>query len=62
MRFVPRGKAVVLGLVSSKRPEFESRSDLARRIDEAARYAPLDDLALSPPVRLRVHDGGEPPL
>lgn len=48
LRFVPRGKAVVLGLVSSKRPELESADDLARRIDEAAAYVPLEDLALSP--------------
>jgi 5-methyltetrahydropteroyltriglutamate--homocysteine methyltransferase len=48
LRFVPRGKAVVLGLVSSKRPELESPDALARRIDEAARHVPLQDLALSP--------------
>ena len=48
LRFVPRGKTVVLGLVSSKRPEFESPDALARRVDEAARYVPLEDLALSP--------------
>ncbi|MGH7265505.1 MAG: cobalamin-independent methionine synthase II family protein [Candidatus Rokuibacteriota bacterium] len=48
LRFVPPGKVVVLGLVSSKRPELESRRDLARRIDEAARYVPLERLALSP--------------
>jgi 5-methyltetrahydropteroyltriglutamate--homocysteine methyltransferase len=48
LRFIPRGKTVVLGLVSSKRPELESPADLARRIDEAARYVPLEDLALSP--------------
>src|SRR5262245_14245944 len=48
LRFVPRGREVVLGLVSSKRPELESADELARRIDEAARYVPLDDLALSP--------------
>jgi 5-methyltetrahydropteroyltriglutamate--homocysteine methyltransferase len=48
LRFVPRGKAVVLGLVSSKRPELESPDALARRVDEAARYVPLDALALSP--------------
>jgi 5-methyltetrahydropteroyltriglutamate--homocysteine methyltransferase len=47
LRFVPRGKAVVLGLVSSKRPELESAEPRAR-IDEAARYVPLEDLALSP--------------
>jgi 5-methyltetrahydropteroyltriglutamate--homocysteine methyltransferase len=48
LRFVPRGREVVLGLVSSKRPELESEDALARRIDEAARYVPLDDMALSP--------------
>jgi 5-methyltetrahydropteroyltriglutamate--homocysteine methyltransferase len=48
LRFIPRGKAVVLGLVSSKRPQLESADDLVRRIDEAARYVPLEDLALSP--------------
>jgi len=48
LRFVPRGKAVVLGLVSSKRPELESPRDLVRRIEEAARYVRLEDLALSP--------------
>jgi 5-methyltetrahydropteroyltriglutamate--homocysteine methyltransferase len=48
LRFVPRGKTVVLGLVSSKRPDLESADALARRIDEAARHVPLEDLALSP--------------
>ena len=48
LRFVPRGRQVVLGLVSSKLPALESQDALARRIDEAARYVPLDDMALSP--------------
>ena len=48
LRFVPRGKTVVLGLVSSKRPALESPRELIRRIEDAARYVPLDDLALSP--------------
>jgi len=48
LRFVPRGKTVVLGLVSSKQPALEGSDALARRIDEAARYVPLEDLALSP--------------
>ncbi|MDR7421959.1 MAG: methionine synthase [Armatimonadota bacterium] len=48
LRFVPKGKTVVLGLVSSKRPELESKADLRRRIDEAARYVPIEHLALSP--------------
>jgi 5-methyltetrahydropteroyltriglutamate--homocysteine methyltransferase len=49
LRFVPRGpKRVVLGLVTSKRAALESKDELKRRIDEAARYVPLDQLCLSP--------------
>ena len=47
LRFVPKGKQVVLGLVTTKRPQLESRDDLKRRIDEAAKYVPLDQLCLS---------------
>jgi 5-methyltetrahydropteroyltriglutamate--homocysteine methyltransferase len=47
LRFVPEGKQVVLGLVTTKRPELESRDDVLRRIDEAAKYVPLDQLCLS---------------
>jgi 5-methyltetrahydropteroyltriglutamate--homocysteine methyltransferase len=49
LRFVPRGKKrVVLGLVTSKRPALESKDGLKRRIDEAAKYVPLEQLCLSP--------------
>jgi 5-methyltetrahydropteroyltriglutamate--homocysteine methyltransferase len=48
LRFVPRHKSVVLGLVSTKRPQLESGDLLMRRIDEAARYLPIECLALSP--------------
>jgi 5-methyltetrahydropteroyltriglutamate--homocysteine methyltransferase len=48
LRFLPKGKVVVLGLVSTKVPELENIEDLKRRIDEAAKYAPLDQLAISP--------------
>src|SRR5580700_11269635 len=49
LRFVPRGtKRVVLGLVTSKRAALESKDDLKRRIDEAAKYVPLEQLCLSP--------------
>jgi 5-methyltetrahydropteroyltriglutamate--homocysteine methyltransferase len=48
LRFVPRGKAVVLGLVSSKRSQLESAADVRRRVEQASRYVPLEDLALSP--------------
>jgi 5-methyltetrahydropteroyltriglutamate--homocysteine methyltransferase len=47
LRFVPAGKMVVLGLVTTKRPGLESRDDLKRRLDEAAKYVPLDQLCLS---------------
>ena len=47
LRFVPKGKQVVLGLVTTKRPQLESKDDLKRRIDEAAKYVPLDQLCLS---------------
>jgi len=49
LRFVPRGKKrVVLGLVTSKRPVLESKDELKRRVDEAAKFVPLDQLCLSP--------------
>jgi 5-methyltetrahydropteroyltriglutamate--homocysteine methyltransferase len=48
LRFVPPGKMVVLGLVTTKRGALESKDDLKRRIDEAAKYLPLDQLCLSP--------------
>ncbi len=48
LRFVPKDKAVVLGLVTTKRGELESKDTLKRRIDEASRYIDLDQLCLSP--------------
>jgi 5-methyltetrahydropteroyltriglutamate--homocysteine methyltransferase len=48
LRFVPPGKQVVLGLVTTKRGELESKDNLKRRIEEASRYVPLDQLCLSP--------------
>jgi 5-methyltetrahydropteroyltriglutamate--homocysteine methyltransferase len=48
LRFVPKGKAVVLGLVTTKRGELEEKDELKRRIEEASDYVPLDQLCLSP--------------
>jgi methionine synthase II (cobalamin-independent) len=48
LRFVTKGKVVVLGLVSSKLPELEPQDHLVKRIEEAARYVPVENLALSP--------------
>jgi 5-methyltetrahydropteroyltriglutamate--homocysteine methyltransferase len=48
LRFLPKGKKVVLGLVTSKTPQLEAKSALKRRIDEAAKHVPLEQLAISP--------------
>jgi len=48
LRFLPSGKSAVLGLISSKVPQLESRDEIIRRIEEASRYVPLENLALSP--------------
>lgn len=48
LRFVPKDKAVVLGLVTTKRGELETKDQLKRRIEEATRYIDLDQLCLSP--------------
>ena len=48
LRYVPKGKTVVLGLVSSKVPELEKKDELKRRIDAAAKFVPLENLCLSP--------------
>jgi 5-methyltetrahydropteroyltriglutamate--homocysteine methyltransferase len=48
LRFVPKGKLVVLGLVTTKRGELERKDELKRRIEEAARHVDLDQLCLSP--------------
>ena len=48
LRFVPKGKMVVLGLVTTKRGELESKDEIKRRIEEASRFVALDQLCLSP--------------
>jgi 5-methyltetrahydropteroyltriglutamate--homocysteine methyltransferase len=48
LRFVPKGKQVVLGLVTTKRGDLESKDELKRRIDEASKYVPVEQLCLSP--------------
>src|SRR5207247_875330 len=45
MRFMPRGKLVVLGLITTKSAELESADLLLRRIDEASRYVPVEEMA-----------------
>ena len=58
LRFLPKGKIAVLGLVTTKSAELESKDALKRRIDEAARYAPLEQLALSPQCGFESGVGG----
>ena len=48
LRFLPKGKVAVLGLVTTKSGKLESKDELKRRIEDAARHAPLEQLALSP--------------
>lgn len=48
LRFVPKDKTVVLGLITSKRPELESKESIIKRIKEASKYVPLSQLCLSP--------------
>lgn len=48
LRFIPKGKIVVLGLITTKLGELESQDEIMRRIDEAAKYVPLENLTLSP--------------
>jgi 5-methyltetrahydropteroyltriglutamate--homocysteine methyltransferase len=61
LRFLPKGrKVVVLGLITTKRPALESKDELKRRIDEAARYVPLEQLALSPQCGFASSTHGNP--
>jgi 5-methyltetrahydropteroyltriglutamate--homocysteine methyltransferase len=48
LRFLPKGKTAVLGLVTTKSPELETKDEIKRRIEEASRYAAIEQLALSP--------------
>jgi 5-methyltetrahydropteroyltriglutamate--homocysteine methyltransferase len=59
LRFLPKGKTAVLGLVTTKSPQLESKDELKRRIDEASRYVPLEQLALSPQCGFSSGIGGQ---
>jgi 5-methyltetrahydropteroyltriglutamate--homocysteine methyltransferase len=58
LRFVPPGTTVVLGLISSKLPQLESAGDVRRRIEDASRYVPVANLALSPQCGFASTAGG----
>jgi 5-methyltetrahydropteroyltriglutamate--homocysteine methyltransferase len=59
LRFLPKGKIAVLGLVTTKSPKMETKDELKRRIEEAARYAPIEQLALSPQCGFSSGIGGQ---
>jgi 5-methyltetrahydropteroyltriglutamate--homocysteine methyltransferase len=58
LRFVPRGKRVILGLVSTKAPALEKKDDLKRRIEAAARHVPLEQLGIGPQCGFSSVGGG----
>jgi 5-methyltetrahydropteroyltriglutamate--homocysteine methyltransferase len=60
LRFLPKGKVAALGLISSKTPVLEKADDVVRRIDEAARIAPIGQLALCPQCGFSSSVGGNP--
>jgi 5-methyltetrahydropteroyltriglutamate--homocysteine methyltransferase len=60
LRFVPNGKSVVLGLISTKTPALEDKAALVRRIEEASRYVELDRLAVSPQCGFASAEEGNP--
>jgi 5-methyltetrahydropteroyltriglutamate--homocysteine methyltransferase len=59
LRFLPKGKVAVLGLVTTKNGEMESKDVIKRRIEEAAKFAPIDQLALSAQCGFSSGIGGE---
>ena len=60
LRHAPKTKGIVLGLVSTKSPQLEKKDDLKRRIDEAGKFVPLDNLAVSPQCGFASVDTGNP--
>jgi 5-methyltetrahydropteroyltriglutamate--homocysteine methyltransferase len=59
LRFLPKGKMAVLGLVTTKSPKMETKDELKRRIEEASRHAPIEQLALSPQCGFSSGIGGQ---
>jgi len=48
LRFIPKGKQVALGLITTKRPQLENKSDIKRRVEEATAFVAFEQLAISP--------------
>ena len=62
IRLVPQGKVMVMGLVSTKTPRLESKELLKRRVDEAARHIPLEQLGIGPQCGFSSGGGGGQPI
>ncbi len=60
LRLLPKGKTAVIGIMSSKTPILETKDDLARRVDEAQKFVPLEQLAISPQCGFASSIGGNP--
>jgi methionine synthase II (cobalamin-independent) len=60
LRFVPKNKIVVLGLITTKHGQLETTDEIVRRVDEAARYLPVEQLALSPQCGFASSGRGNP--
>jgi 5-methyltetrahydropteroyltriglutamate--homocysteine methyltransferase len=60
LALLPKGKMAVLGLISSKTPELEDKATVLRRLDEAAKFAPLDRLGISPQCGFATNLTGSP--
>ncbi len=58
LRFVPKGKRIVLGIITSKFGELEKKDDLKRRLDEAAKFMPMDQMCISAQCGFASHTGG----
>ena len=58
LRFIPKGKRVILGAVSTKDPSLETKKELGRKIDAASKYVPLENLSLSPQCGFASHQQG----
>ena len=60
LRFVPKNKIVVLGLITTKHGKLETADEIVRRVNEAARYLPVEQLALSPQCGFASSGRGNP--
>jgi 5-methyltetrahydropteroyltriglutamate--homocysteine methyltransferase len=58
LRFIPKGKKVVIGAVSTKNPVLETKEELRRKLDAASKYVPLENLSLSPQCGFASHQQG----